>query len=96
MADLKCKETIYITPPKLADPIRSYFPDNTIPLDAATQPDNPLEATQFCTKEEGIPGSSGNGLDFSWSDVGKCFVNPPYGRGMKDWCAKIHEETVLG
>jgi len=23
-------------------------------------------------------------------------VNPPYGKVLKDWCAKIHEETVLG
>lgn len=95
MADLKCKETIYITPPQIADPVRSYFPSGVIPLDAATQPDNPLGAEKFCTKEA-IKGSCGDGLVFPWSDVGKCFVNPPYGRGMKDWCAKIHEETILG
>ena len=96
MADLGCKSTIYITPPKIADPVRSYFASGVIPLDPATEPNNPLKATNFCTGPGSNGGSLGDGLTVSWSDHGGVFVNPPYGKGMKDWCAKIHEETVAG
>lgn len=95
MADLKCQETVYITPPKILDPVLAYFPNGVIPLDPATQPNNPLKAERFCT-ESPSNGSIGNGLEYVWSNVGRVFVNPPYGKGMKDWCAKIHEETILG
>lgn len=95
MADLECKSTIYITPPKIADPVNRYFP-NGIMLDPATEPSNPMGAHNFCTEDPLAPGSLGDGLTTSWSDYGGTFVNPPYGRGMKNWCAKIHEETIAG
>jgi hypothetical protein len=95
MADLTCLSTVYITPPKIADPVRDYFPGGVIPLDPATEPDNPMKARSFCSG----PGTAslGDGLTISWFDHGPgVFVNPPYGKGMKLWCAKIHEEAVAG
>ena len=96
MTDLGCKSTIYLTPDKIADPVRLYFPDGVIPLDAATEPSNPMRAAEFCCDPASNVESTGDGLAISWSDYDGVFVNPPYGRGMKNWCAKIHEETVAG
>jgi site-specific DNA-methyltransferase (adenine-specific) len=96
MADLKCQTTIYITPPKIVDPVRSYFPGGVIPLDPATEPDNPLAALKFAAGPSCNGTSLGDGLDICWADHEGVFLNPPYGKGMKHWCAKIHEETVLG
>jgi len=95
MADLRCKDTVYVTPRKIADPVDLFF-DGQIPLDPATEPNNPLNAAAFCTGSEDDPGSLGDGLILPWSDYDGAFINPPYGRGIKHWCAKIHEETVLG
>jgi hypothetical protein len=97
MADLVCKSTVYITPPRIADSVRAYFPDGVIPLDPATEPNNPLGARHFCSGPVTDSPSLGDGLAVSWFDHGPgVFVNPPYGKGMKLWCAKIHEETVAG
>ena len=97
LADLSGKSNIYITPPKLADPVRAFFPGGLIPLDPATEPNNPLNAVAFCTGSDDDPDSLGDGLILPWSDYDGTFVNPPFsGGGMRHWCAKIHEETVLG
>lgn len=96
MADLRCQSTVYITPPKLHTPLCKYFPGGQIPLDPATEPNNPLGAKNFCTGSSEDPGSLGDGLVVPWVDYGSVFVNPPYGKGIKDWCEKIHEETVAG
>jgi hypothetical protein len=94
MTDLKCQSTVYITPEKILEPVRKYF-GGPIPLDPATEPNNPTKALAFATE---FPGgdSLGDGFEVCWADHAGTFINPPYGRGMKDWCAKIHEETVLG
>ena len=95
MTDLGCKSTIYITPEKILEPVRKYW-RGPIPLDPATEPNNPTSANNFASGPEFNGVTLGDGLQIAWSDFGGTFVNPPYGRGMKDWCAKIHEETVLG
>jgi len=95
LTDLQCKDTVYITPDEILDPVRAYF-DGPIPLDPATQPDNPTKAVSFATGSSTDPGSLGDGLSVCWADHGKVFVNPPYGKGMKHWCEKICTETVLG
>jgi len=95
MTDLICKSTIYITPAKVADPVREYF-GGAIPLDPATEPTNPLSATQFCAGPSCNGTSLGDGLTTAWSDYKGTFVNPPYGKDLKHWCKKIHEEAVLG
>jgi len=81
--DKTCNETIWLTPKGVLDSVRGYFKED-IPLDPATQPSNPTKAKLFFTEKD-------NGLQQSW-DVG-VFVNPPYGKGIKDWCKKIHEEA---
>ena len=35
-----------------------------------------------------------NGLIQAWKHP--VFVNPPYGKVLKDWCAKIGEEALKG
>lgn len=95
MTDLKCKTTIYITPEKILAPVRKYF-GGQIPLDPATEEDNPTKALAYACGPSINGNSLGDGLKLAWSDYDGTFVNPPYGKGMKDWCAKIHEETVLG
>ena len=96
MTDLGCKSTIYLTPPKILDPVRSYFPDGQIPLDPATQPNNPTGARAFASGPNVSGDSLGDGLMIPWHPHGGVFVNPPYGKGMKHWCEKIHDETVAG
>lgn len=95
MADLGCKSTVYITPEKVLDPVRKYF-GGEIPLDPATEPDNPTRALAFAAGPNCNGTTLGDGLEIDWSDHKGVFLNPPYGRGMKLWCAKIHEETVAG
>jgi len=96
LTDLGCKETVYITPDKIAVPVRAYFPGGQIPLDPATEPNNPLGALAFCSGPHCDGTSLGDGLAAPWSDHAGVFVNPPYGKVIKHWCAKIHEETVAG
>ena len=95
MNDLICRSTIYITPETILEPVRRYW-GGSIPLDPATEPDNPTNALAFAAGPSLNGVSLGDGLQISWSDHKGIFLNPPYGKGMKDWCAKIHEETVLG
>ena len=106
--DLQCKETIYLTPPRVLDPVKEYF-GGQIPLDPSTQPENPTEASVFCVEPPGdhplvqLAQAAGNGpiclvdgLKTKWSDYDGTFTNPPYGKIIKEWCQKIHEEAVMG
>lgn len=106
--DLQCKETVYLTPELLLAPIREFF-GGQIPLDPATLPSNPTGATFFCVEPPGPPvlvqlatalddGPTCliDGLSVTWSDYSGVFLNPPYGKVLKEWCAKIHHEAVLG
>ncbi len=103
MTDLECKETVYITPEEGLIPVRTYF-DGPIPLDPATETNNPTKALHYCTEPgaEPINGGQGgswvrtDGLSTPWSNFDGVFVNPPYGKVLKHWCEKIYEETNLG
>ena len=96
MADLSGKSNIYITPETILDPVRNYF-GGPIPLDPATQPDNPTKALHYACGPGTPEPSLGDGLVLPWSDYPGTFLNPPFSGGvMKTWCEKIHDETVDG
>ena len=83
---LNCAETVWGTPPHVVEAVRKYF-GGTIPLDPCTEPDNPTEAAKFFTKED-------DGLVEEWLD--SCFVNPPYGKELRQWVQKIAFEAATG
>jgi len=84
--DKQCAETVYITPEKILEPVRKYF-GGPIPLDPATQPDNPSKALKFYTEEM-------NGLKLPWD--APIFINPPFGKIIRDFVARIHEYAEQG
>lgn len=84
--DKTCKETVWLTPPHVIQCVQDYF-GGQIPLDPATQPNNPTGAAKFYTELD-------NGLVHPW-DV-PFFVNPPYGKGLPLWCAKINSAVSRG
>jgi hypothetical protein len=84
--DKECKRVEYFTPENILDCTRYYF-GGPIPLDPATTGTNPTKAERFYTLAD-------NGLAQPW-DRG-VFVNPPYGRVIKDWTKKICEASELG
>lgn len=81
-----CLKTDWQTPPYLLDAVRTYF-GGPIPLDVATTRENPTQALEVCTPEH-------SGLTHNWSPA--AFCNPPYGRAIKDWLAKMAYEADLG
>lgn len=56
-------------------------------LDPCATPEN-AKCKRFFTKEQ-------DGLKQSWHGE-TVFCNPPYGRAIKDWVKKAHEEAVKG
>jgi len=100
--DLECRSTVYVTPPLIVDRVTDYY-GGQIPLDPATEPGNPANAAYFCTKETadvfevGVPSNwRHDGLSICWSDYDGVFLNPPYGKEIRHWCRKIHEESLSG
>ena len=84
--DKECRCVEYYTPENILDCTRTYF-GGPIPLDPATIGTNPTKAEMFYTQVA-------DGLSLPWDrDV---FVNPPYGRVIKDWTKKICESSELG
>lgn len=88
------------TPPALLERVRAYF-GGPIPFDPATGPENPTEALRFCAGAPGtlFAGGAGelaraNGLEVPWS--WPTWVNPPYGRELRGWLAKIQHEAARG
>ena len=55
-------------------------------LDAAALPENAKCADYFTPETDG--------LKQQWR--GNVWLNPPYGRGIADWCRKAHEEVRAG
>lgn len=82
--DKECKATIYMTPDRILTPVKNFF-GGQIPLDPATEISNPTGAKEFYTIET-------NGLTKDWDKP--FFVNPPYGRAIREFCTKIHLETT--
>lgn len=89
LVDKTCEYTSWYTPPEIIQAIKQYFGlraagREEIDLDPATDSRNPVGARTFYTPRE-------NGLAHNWA--GHVFVNPPYGRVLPEWTAKIHEEA---
>lgn len=100
LADLNCNNTVYITPDSILDPVRNLF-GGIIPLDPATEPSNPTKARSYGTNPATFKGALtgnnlGDGLELPWSEFDGTFVNPPYGKEIRAFCEKIHEEAVQG
>lgn len=83
------------TPDSFLDVVRQMGP---IGLDPCTTPANPVGAAQFFHP---VPcecdcGATGDGLALPWTDRGLVFANPPYGRGLGAWSAKMRDEAKRG
>ena len=74
------------TPPELFGLAAAYW-GGQIPFDAATTQENPTGALAFATPED-------DGLAMAWP--GQVWVNPPYGRELRDWLNKVAEEAMNG
>lgn len=83
---LVCRSQLWLTPPEVLEPVRAYF-NGQIPLDPATEDDNPTEAFYWFTAEQ-------DGLDRAWKHP--VFVNPPYGSALPAWVEKIRVEAHYG
>lgn len=82
--------TEWCTPAAQLVPVHAYF-GGQIPLDPASNPQNPTGARRFFTPVE-------DGLSREWSKAGN-FLNPPFGgpeRPMPKWLAKLHEQVLKG
>jgi phage N-6-adenine-methyltransferase len=79
----------WTTPLWLLDKLYPIF--GTFDLDPCSPTHNrktaPVKARVYYTEAD-------NGLTLPWA--GTVFVNPPYGRGLKDWIAKCHHEATCG
>jgi hypothetical protein len=94
----KCLSVDWWTPPRLVEAVRRYAP---IALDPATAPSNPTGAHAFVA----LPA---DGLAVSWLDKGSngpvgrviagplVYVNPPYGKVLRAWLAKLVAEARTG
>lgn len=84
--DKSAVSTIYLTPPRILDPTRVYF-GGPIPLDPATQPDNPTGALKFYTAQD-------DGLVQPWD--APVFINPPYSKLLAPFLERIHLKASAG
>ena len=77
----------WCTPPHIVEAVKAAFKGLSF-LDPATSYENPVGASLFFTKKE-------DGLVQSWAGTGVCYayVNPPYGKDLKHWIAKIGQEA---
>ena len=99
--DKRCASTEWFTPPEILNPIRSYY-QGPIPFDAASTLENPTGALAWTSDPEGCQCSASclagdshhDGLKEIWP--ASTFINPPYGRIIREWLKKIHEEAKLG
>lgn len=87
-----CRSTDWLTPPRVLEPVRRMF-GGQIWLDPCTTPGNPTKAVSFYSKQS-------DGLRDRWHTLVTArhgvFVNPPYGKAMRDWIAKCVEEADRG
>jgi len=81
--ELSCKSTDWQTPESFLNLVRRVAP---IGLDPCTTPTNPTGATRYM---------SAGGLTEPWvcPEGSLVFINPPYGRALKDWSHKITSES---
>ncbi len=85
LVDKACKSIEFYTPERILERVRAYF-GGQIDLDPATADSNPTKARRFFTAKD-------DGLSHDWSGY-NAFVNPPYGREIRKWVAKIGEEAA--
>src|SRR5437588_8829949 len=79
------KYTEYVTPKNLFKELDNEF---HFVLDPCTTPDNPLGTVFHYTLID-------DGLSKSWHKTkGTVFVNPPYGKNIKEWISKAWTESV--
>ena len=88
--DKQAKNLDYLTPPRVLDPVKRYF-GGQIPLDSATLASNPTKAANWCTAE--VDGACG--LAAMWQNHAGTFVNPPYGKEIREWLCKIGRQAIL-
>lgn len=91
------------TPDSFLELVRQVGP---IALDPCTSPENPVGAEFFCSPvtvqdDQGRPvvAPYSDGLQRRWADFtpwGLAFCNPPYGRSLGAWAAKITSEAQAG
>jgi len=79
------KEHSWTTPQDFFDRLDSVF---KFKLDPCAMPETAKCKTYF-TKED-------DGLKQDWSRYDAVFVNPPYGRNLRLWCKKCHDEASNG
>jgi len=84
--DKVCLSKEWYTPQYILDCVRAYWGCD-IPLDPATIPSNPTRASSYYTNEH-------DGLHQLWKNP--VFLNPPYGAGLKDWCARLASDAKTG
>jgi len=74
----------WATPQDFFDKLNKQF---NFTLDPCATKEN-AKCAKFFTQED-------DGLAQDWSGE-RVFCNPPYGRGLKDWVRKAHEESKKG
>lgn len=78
------KNMAWNTPSEVLDIVRTFAP---IGLDPCSNERSTVRA----------PASFlSGGLEVSWADYGAVFVNPPYGRALREWAEKIAYEAAKG
>lgn len=77
------KTDLHATPPEFFKALNAEFGFN---LDVCALPEN-AKCQRYFTPEQ-------DGLKQEW--VGVCWMNPPYGRTIKQWVKKAYESAVNG
>ena len=78
------KSDMWETPQATFDALNAEF--GPFDLDVCATADN-AKCQKYYTKDE-------DGLSKQW--VGKCWMNPPYGRGISKWMRKAYESSQNG
>ena len=74
---------MWATPQDFFDKYNDIYKFET---DVCATPEN-AKCAKYYTKEQ-------NGLEQDWT--GKCWMNPPYGRDIKEWMKKAYESSLNG
>ena len=74
---------MWATPQDFFDKYNNIYKFET---DVCATPEN-AKCAKYYTKEQ-------NGLEQNWA--GKCWMNPPYGREIKEWMKKAYESSLNG
>ena len=77
------KTDMWATPQDFFDKYNKIY---NFEIDVCASPEN-AKCSKYYTKEQ-------NGLAQEWT--GKCWMNPPYGREIKDWMKKAYESSLNG